>query len=116
MTYVCILKACAMIRVADKGKQIHDKIARQGNNILLGGALVDMYAKCSVVMCQSLGHGHVARSGAPVVSAKFTGNSPNFWRFSQQPEEAKIAFLLIYELWICWIWPTGPLRNYKYVV
>ena len=28
VTYACILKACATIRVVDKGKQIHDKIAR----------------------------------------------------------------------------------------
>ena len=28
VTYVCILKACATIGVADKGKQIHDEIAR----------------------------------------------------------------------------------------
>ena len=51
--YACILKACATIGAADKGKQIHDKIARQGllqNNIVLGSALVDMYAKCGAVL------------------------------------------------------------------
>ena len=68
------------------------------------------------VMCQSLGHGHIARSGASATSQKSPGSSPNFWRFSQQQEEAKIAFLLIYELWICWIWPTGPLRDYKFAI
>ncbi|MCO5583268.1 hypothetical protein L7F22_059294 [Adiantum nelumboides] len=49
VTYVSALKACASIRAADKGKQIHDEIAKQGmlhNNIILDGALVDMYAKC----------------------------------------------------------------------
>ena len=40
-----------MIRAADKGKQIHEEIARQGllQNIVLGGALVDMYAKCGAI-------------------------------------------------------------------
>ena len=49
MTYACILKVCATIGAADKGKQIHDEIARQGllqNDIVLGNALVSMYAKC----------------------------------------------------------------------
>ena len=52
VTYACILKACATIGAAGKWKQIHDKIARQGllhNNIVLGGALVNMYAKCGDV-------------------------------------------------------------------
>ena len=52
VTYVYIWKACVMIGAADKGKQIHDEIARQGllqNDIVLGSALVDMYAKCGAV-------------------------------------------------------------------
>ncbi|MCO5611735.1 hypothetical protein L7F22_065993 [Adiantum nelumboides] len=52
LTYACILKACDMIRAGDNGKQIHDEIERQGllqNNVVLGGALVDMYAKCGAV-------------------------------------------------------------------
>ncbi|KAI5057963.1 hypothetical protein GOP47_0027978, partial [Adiantum capillus-veneris] len=52
VTYVCILKACAMIKAIDKGKQIHDKILRQGlleRDLLLGNALVDMYAKCGTL-------------------------------------------------------------------
>ncbi|KAI5065733.1 hypothetical protein GOP47_0020428 [Adiantum capillus-veneris] len=52
VTYICTLKACTTTRAAERGKQIHDEIARQGllrNNILLGNALVDMYAKCGNV-------------------------------------------------------------------
>ncbi|KAI5084889.1 hypothetical protein GOP47_0001058 [Adiantum capillus-veneris] len=52
VTYVCILKACAVIGAIDKGKQIHDEILRQGllkNNMVLGGALVDMYVKCGAL-------------------------------------------------------------------
>eukprot|EP00250_Pteridium_aquilinum_P011576 c20164_g1_i1 orf=64-762(+) len=48
-TFVCILKSCGSIRAVDKGRQIHDEIAKQGllrHNIVLGNALVDMYAKC----------------------------------------------------------------------
>ncbi|KAI5061660.1 hypothetical protein GOP47_0024165 [Adiantum capillus-veneris] len=52
VAYVSALKACAIIRAAAKGKQIHDEIVRQGllqNNVALGGALVDMYCKCGDV-------------------------------------------------------------------
>ena len=52
VTYTCILKACATIGAADKGKQIHDEITRQEllqNDSVLGNALVDMYAKCGIV-------------------------------------------------------------------
>ncbi|MCO5600515.1 hypothetical protein L7F22_054628 [Adiantum nelumboides] len=48
VTYLCILKACAMIGVIDKGKQIHDEIIPQGlleNDVGLGGALVDMLSQ-----------------------------------------------------------------------
>lgn len=48
VTFVCVLKACGTIGAVDKGEQIHEVIARQGlldNNIVLGSALVDMYAK-----------------------------------------------------------------------
>ncbi|KAI5065602.1 hypothetical protein GOP47_0020297 [Adiantum capillus-veneris] len=49
VTFTCILKACGSIGAVDKGKRIHDEITRQGllgNDIMLGNALVDMYAKC----------------------------------------------------------------------
>ncbi|KAI5075881.1 hypothetical protein GOP47_0009957 [Adiantum capillus-veneris] len=52
VTYVCALRACAILRAADRGKRIHDKIRRQGllqKDIMLGNALIDMYAKCSNV-------------------------------------------------------------------
>ena len=45
VTFTCILKACATIKVANKG---NDEISAQGllhNHIVLGNALVDMYAK-----------------------------------------------------------------------
>ncbi|MCO5592424.1 hypothetical protein L7F22_046427 [Adiantum nelumboides] len=48
VTYACILKSCAVIGGIDMGKQIHDDIMRQGlleHDIVVGGALVDMYAK-----------------------------------------------------------------------
>ncbi|KAI5065566.1 hypothetical protein GOP47_0020261, partial [Adiantum capillus-veneris] len=51
-TYSCVLKACASLGAADKGKEIYDEIAKQGllqDNIVLGTALVDMYAKCGAL-------------------------------------------------------------------
>ncbi|KAH7292687.1 hypothetical protein KP509_29G081200 [Ceratopteris richardii] len=52
LTFVCALKACSSIGVVDKGKEIHDQVSRQGllhENIILGTALVDMYAKCGAL-------------------------------------------------------------------
>ncbi|KAI5065527.1 hypothetical protein GOP47_0020222 [Adiantum capillus-veneris] len=49
VTFLCVLKACGSIRATQRGKFVHAEIARQGllaNNIVLGNALVDMYAKC----------------------------------------------------------------------
>ncbi|KAI5059667.1 hypothetical protein GOP47_0025986, partial [Adiantum capillus-veneris] len=51
ITYSCILKACGITQDVDMGKQIHDEIVSQGlleKNVVLGSALVDMYAKCGV--------------------------------------------------------------------
>ncbi|MCO5570113.1 hypothetical protein L7F22_023829 [Adiantum nelumboides] len=53
VTYACILKACAIIGDIDRGKLIHDEICKQGlleDNIVLGNAIVDMYAKCGAVL------------------------------------------------------------------
>ncbi|KAH7301556.1 hypothetical protein KP509_23G032000 [Ceratopteris richardii] len=52
VTFLCMLKSCGSIGAVDKGEQIHDEITRQGllkNNIELGNALVDMYAKCGAL-------------------------------------------------------------------
>ncbi|KAH7278288.1 hypothetical protein KP509_38G034200 [Ceratopteris richardii] len=49
VTFACMLKICGNLKAADKGKHIHDEIIKLGllgNNIVLGTALVDMYAKC----------------------------------------------------------------------
>ncbi|KAI5081309.1 hypothetical protein GOP47_0004492 [Adiantum capillus-veneris] len=49
VTYLCIVKACAVIGAIDKGKRVHDEISRQRwleQDMILGNALVDMYAKC----------------------------------------------------------------------
>jgi pentatricopeptide repeat protein len=49
-TFVCVLKACGLIRDIDKGKSVHDEIICRGllreKHAALGVALVDMYAKC----------------------------------------------------------------------
>ena len=53
VTLTCILKACGNIGALDKGEQIHEQILRRGlleNNVILGGALIDMYAKCGAFM------------------------------------------------------------------
>ena len=49
VTFICILKACGSIGAIGKGKQIHEKLMNLGlleKDVVLGTALVDMYAKC----------------------------------------------------------------------
>mgnify|MGYP000087716587 FL=1 len=50
VTFVCVLKACGHIRALAKGKQIHHEIVTKGflhqKHVVLGNALVDMFAKC----------------------------------------------------------------------
>ena len=53
VTFVCILKACTSIGAIDKGEEIHNFIASKGwvdRDIILGTALVDMYAKCGMLV------------------------------------------------------------------
>ncbi|KAH7330937.1 hypothetical protein KP509_20G008800 [Ceratopteris richardii] len=51
ITYIYALKACGILRAVEKGEHIHDEIIAQGfkgENVVLGTALIDMYAKCGV--------------------------------------------------------------------
>jgi pentatricopeptide repeat protein len=53
VTLVSVLKACGSIGAIEKGRMIHDKVQRMGlisENIELGTALVDMYAKCGMLV------------------------------------------------------------------
>ncbi|KAI5082473.1 hypothetical protein GOP47_0002216 [Adiantum capillus-veneris] len=52
VTYACILKACGAIKAAERGKEIHDEIVRQGlleTNVVLANSLIDMYARCGML-------------------------------------------------------------------
>ena len=49
ITYTCILNACATIMSLDIGKEIYARVSKQGllkENVVLGTALINMYAKC----------------------------------------------------------------------
>lgn len=51
-TCLCILKACAINGAVHKGQEIHAAVVKDGllgNNMVLGTALVDMYAKCGAL-------------------------------------------------------------------
>jgi pentatricopeptide repeat protein len=59
ITFLCILRVCGSTKAVDKGKQIHEEISTRGllnqNSVVLGTALVDMYAKCGeLVRAQEL--------------------------------------------------------------
>ncbi|KAJ7513974.1 hypothetical protein O6H91_23G021400 [Diphasiastrum complanatum] len=55
ITYVVLLKACANIAALEQGKQLHSHIIKSGyeSDVIVGSALVDMYAKCG---CIELAH------------------------------------------------------------
>jgi pentatricopeptide repeat protein len=49
VTFISVLKSCGIIGCLEVGESLHVKIKQQGlleNEIVLGNALVDMYAKC----------------------------------------------------------------------
>ncbi|KAJ7300180.1 hypothetical protein O6H91_Y053900 [Diphasiastrum complanatum] len=51
VTFVILLKACASMASLEQGKQLHSDIIKSGfrSNVIVGNALVDMYAKCGCV-------------------------------------------------------------------
>ena len=52
VTFTCMLKACGSTGTIEKGKQIHEEIISRGllqKDVVLGNAVVDMYAKCAMV-------------------------------------------------------------------
>lgn len=53
VTFICSLRACAMVRAFDKGQQIHNEIEkREGlleNDVVVASTLVDMYIKCGML-------------------------------------------------------------------
>ena len=53
VTFVCMLKVCASIGLANKGQELHTKIVREGvldKDTVVGTALVDMYAICGMLL------------------------------------------------------------------
>ena len=54
VSFICILKACGNIQDVDKGIEIHEEVLNRrfllaARNVMLGNALVDMYAKCGML-------------------------------------------------------------------
>lgn len=53
VAYACALKACGSIGAVEKGRTIHEDIRKRGllgRNLVLGNTLVDMYAKCGLLV------------------------------------------------------------------
>ncbi|MCO5580820.1 hypothetical protein L7F22_034692 [Adiantum nelumboides] len=52
IAFACSLRVCANAGVLNQGRQIHTKLVKQGieKDILVGKALVDFYAKCSLLL------------------------------------------------------------------
>ena len=64
VTFTCILKACGNMGSINKGIQIHEEIMYRGllkKDVMLGNALVDMYAKCGM-----LAKAHQVLRGLPI--------------------------------------------------
>jgi pentatricopeptide repeat protein len=52
VTFVSVLKACGIVGDIARGEEIHDEVVSRGllgEDVMVGNALVDMYAKCGVV-------------------------------------------------------------------
>jgi pentatricopeptide repeat protein len=52
VTFICILKVCGSTGAIEKGKAIHEEIESRRllkRDVMLGNALVDMYAKCGML-------------------------------------------------------------------
>ncbi|KAH7282204.1 hypothetical protein KP509_35G018800 [Ceratopteris richardii] len=51
VTFACSLKACGNLRAIEKGRYIHKLLLRKGfgKNIVVGNALIGMYAKCGAL-------------------------------------------------------------------
>lgn len=52
LTYASILKACGALGASNRGRELHAELKRKGllvGDIFIGTALVDMYAKCSLL-------------------------------------------------------------------
>jgi pentatricopeptide repeat protein len=50
ITFICILKCCGVTRAVEKGMEIYKEVVCKGllrGNIVLGNALIDMFAKCN---------------------------------------------------------------------
>ncbi|MCO5615076.1 hypothetical protein L7F22_069364 [Adiantum nelumboides] len=53
ITFACALKACGIVQDVNAGERIRDEIVSQGllkGDVVLGSALVEMYAKCGVLV------------------------------------------------------------------
>lgn len=50
VAFGCILKACGNLGAVQKGKEIHGEAGQQDKDSVLGTALVDMYAKCGLLV------------------------------------------------------------------
>lgn len=51
VTVGSLLSACALLEALEQGKELHNYIIRRGldSNVLLGSAVIDMYAKCKQI-------------------------------------------------------------------
>jgi pentatricopeptide repeat protein len=76
VTFVSVLKACGSSGLLETGENIHNEISTQcllGKDIVLGTALVDMYAKCGMLQkAQEVFDAHTMQS-VPSYTALMTG-------------------------------------------
>lgn len=52
VTFVCALKACGNLGMLGKGLELHLNVVKEGyaNDVILGSILMDMYAKCGLLI------------------------------------------------------------------
>ncbi|KAJ7560407.1 hypothetical protein O6H91_04G128300 [Diphasiastrum complanatum] len=75
VTYATLLKVCASIAALEKGKRLHFDIIKSGFelDVMVGSALVDMYAKCGCMKDASQVFNHIHERNVVSWNAMITG-------------------------------------------
>ncbi|KAJ7560176.1 hypothetical protein O6H91_04G117100 [Diphasiastrum complanatum] len=75
ITYVVLLKACANVAALEQGKQLHSQIIKSGSesDVIVGSALVDMYAKCGCIELAHQVFNKVSEQNVVLYSAMIAG-------------------------------------------
>eukprot|EP01018_Ginkgo_biloba_P027695 Gb_25125 [translate_table: standard] len=78
-TFASVLPACANLAALEHGKKVHEDIIRSGFqcDVFVGGALVDMYAKCGIIADARNVFDHLPEQNVVSCTAMIAGYAQN---------------------------------------